>query len=77
MTGFTTAVVTLFFASIQCYKHCHSSMHLITLNSPKHHWISEKAFNENGRRYGCGMHSTLMEENSEFVEDYSGSESTF
>ena len=23
------------------------------------------------------MHSTLMEENSEFVEDYSGSESTF
>ena len=33
MTGFTTAVVTLFFTSIQFYKHCHSSMHLITLNS--------------------------------------------
>ena len=33
---------------------------------PKHHWVS---FNENGRQYGCGMHSTLMEDYSTFMED--------
>ena len=51
-----TYVVTLLFASIQCYKQCHSSMHLITLNSQNITGFQSKHLMK--------MQSTFMEENS-------------